>query len=162
MSSLLARGEPGSMSYQPRISIPPFTVIGRTGALGNTKRRSTSSGSSGTMGSKSVASAPRPCIQITHPTGLEPVSFSRNSISSITLGAGLSTITGRKITTVAGYLKSTEALAKEATRFSPSVKCVASSILDSRHTCKRGAVHSLSDLAPATPVKQGLGRSQAE
>ena len=31
-------GEPSRMSYQARISIPPFIVIGRFGAFGNTKR----------------------------------------------------------------------------------------------------------------------------
>ena len=49
ISSLLASDQ--VYAYQPRISMPPLTVMGRTGALGKTKRRFTFNGSSGTMGS---------------------------------------------------------------------------------------------------------------
>src|SRR5437879_13691123 len=50
------------MSYQARIANPPLSVTGRIGACGNTKRsgRSPARTSSGTSGSKSWPSAPRP------------------------------------------------------------------------------------------------------
>src|SRR5690606_6736260 len=53
-------------------------VTGRTGAFGNTKRTRNRDGSRscGTIGSKSCASAPRPCNQITAASGRAPVSIS--------------------------------------------------------------------------------------
>ena len=47
--------------------MPLLTVTGRTGALGKMKRGATLSGrrNSGTSGTKSVPSAPSPCIQMT-------------------------------------------------------------------------------------------------
>ena len=55
------------MSYQARMRMPPFSVTGRTGACGNTKRTDSGAGScsAGTIGTKSLPSAPRPCSQIT-------------------------------------------------------------------------------------------------
>ena len=49
-------------------------VTGRIGALGKTKRKGACSFSMGTIGSKSCASAPKPCSQTTQPTGDSPVS----------------------------------------------------------------------------------------
>ena len=60
------------MSYQARISAPPLRVTGRMGAFGNTKRSGAFRFSMGMIGSKSWASAPRPCIQMTLPTGASP------------------------------------------------------------------------------------------
>src|ERR1700735_5680587 len=59
------------MSYQAGIDIPLLTVTGRTGAFGKMKRGATSSGrrNSGTRGTKSVPSAPRPCSQMTLAVG---------------------------------------------------------------------------------------------
>src|SRR6201996_1757513 len=55
------------MSYQARMLMPLLTVTGRTGAFGKMKRGATQSGrrSSGTSDTKSVPSAPSPCIQMT-------------------------------------------------------------------------------------------------
>src|SRR5262245_9150648 len=55
------------MSYQARMRMPMLSVTGRTGACGNTKRIPGFGGSfsSGTIGTKSWPSAPRPCSQIT-------------------------------------------------------------------------------------------------
>src|SRR5690625_6301285 len=54
------------MAYQERIGMPALMVTGCTGAWGNTKRMFRScTPSSGTMGTKSLPSAPRPCNQIT-------------------------------------------------------------------------------------------------
>ena len=55
------------MSYQARIRMPMLSVTGRTRACGNTKRTPGESGSfsSGTIGTKSWPSAPRPCSQMT-------------------------------------------------------------------------------------------------
>ena len=66
------------MSYHARIGMPPLIVIGRTGAFGNTKRNGgqARSTSSGTIGSKSWPSAPRPCSQITAWRGFGAVSIS--------------------------------------------------------------------------------------
>jgi len=51
-----------TMSYQARMANPPLSVTGRIGACGNTKRSARSPGrtSSGTRGSKSWPSPPRP------------------------------------------------------------------------------------------------------
>src|SRR5439155_305535 len=69
------------MSYQARMANPPLSVTGRIGACGNTKRSARSPGrtSSGTRGSKSWPSAPRPWSQITAPAGSRPVSTSTAS-----------------------------------------------------------------------------------
>src|SRR6201991_912376 len=66
------------MSYHARIGIPLFTVTGRTGACGKTKRTPghAASTSSGTIGAKSLPSAPRPCNQMTDHEGDGRVSFS--------------------------------------------------------------------------------------
>ena len=58
------------MSYQARMTYPLFTVTGRIGACGNTKRTGSESGkpSSPTIGTKSWPSAPRPCSRITEAT----------------------------------------------------------------------------------------------
>ena len=55
------------MSYQARMRMPMLSVTGRTGACGNTKRMPGAAGSrsSGTIGTKSLPSAPRPCSQMT-------------------------------------------------------------------------------------------------
>jgi len=54
-----------AMSYRARIAYPLLMVTGRTGACGNTNRSAGSPPwSSGTNGSKSWPSAPRPCIQM--------------------------------------------------------------------------------------------------
>ena len=55
------------MSYQARMRMPMLSVTGLTGACGNTKRRPGAGGSfsSGTIGTKSWPSAPRPCSQMT-------------------------------------------------------------------------------------------------
>jgi hypothetical protein len=54
------------MSYQARIDMPLLIVTGRTGACGNTKRNAghVESTSSGTIGAKSLPSAPSPCSQM--------------------------------------------------------------------------------------------------
>src|SRR5713101_3683502 len=72
------------MSYQARMTMPALIVTGRMGACGKTKRTGSESGrpSSGTMGSKSWPSAPRPCIQITAARGAGAVSISMASSSS--------------------------------------------------------------------------------
>src|ERR1700722_8197050 len=76
-SSAALRSNP-LRSYQARMGMPPLMVTGRTGALGKTKRHARSPGRtiSGTMGSKSCPSAPRPCSQITAAFGLGSVSTS--------------------------------------------------------------------------------------
>ncbi len=55
------------MSYQARMRMPMLSVTGRTRACGNTKRTASAGGnfSSGTIGTKSWPSAPRPCSQMT-------------------------------------------------------------------------------------------------
>ncbi len=64
--------------------MPPLIVTGRTGALGKTNRSGAASSSMGTMGSKSVASAPRPCIQMTLPVAApSDGSISRHSRYSL-------------------------------------------------------------------------------
>src|SRR5688572_3984980 len=68
------------MSYQARMRMPLLIVTGRIGACGNTKRTACSSSSSGTIGSKSCPSAPRPCSQITAARGSGPVSISTASM----------------------------------------------------------------------------------
>src|ERR1700729_411638 len=89
-SSAAFRSNP-LMSYQARMRMPPLMVTGRTGALGNTKRHARSRGRtiSGTMGSKSCPSAPRPCSQITAALGFAAVSTSMvSSIGNNVLGNG--------------------------------------------------------------------------
>src|SRR5712692_92031 len=71
------------MSYQARMRMPWLMVTGRTGACGNTKRTGFGSLSSGTTGSKSCPSAPRPCSQITAAAGREPVSISSASMREV-------------------------------------------------------------------------------
>src|SRR5882672_9436143 len=81
-SSAALRSNP-LRSYQARMGMPPLMLTGRTGALGKTNRqaRSPRRTISGTMGSKSCPSAPRPCSQITAALGLAAVSTSM--VSSI-------------------------------------------------------------------------------
>src|SRR3954468_6042530 len=71
------------MSYQARMRMPWLSVTGRTGACGNTKRRASEAGSrsSGTIGSKSWPSAPRPCSQMTAAEGDGPVASSMDSMT---------------------------------------------------------------------------------
>src|SRR5436189_5943102 len=66
------------MSYHARMTKPLFQVTGRNGACGKMKRAGRLAGrrSSGTMGSKSWPSAPRPCSQMMLATGFLPVSIS--------------------------------------------------------------------------------------
>ena len=68
------------MSYQARMRMPWLIVTGRTGACGKMKRTAPGSSSSGTIGSKSWPSAPRPCSQMTQAAGLGPVSISMASM----------------------------------------------------------------------------------
>src|SRR6266404_8441513 len=87
-SSVALRSNP-LMSYQARMDMPPLRVTGRTGAWGKTKRhaRSPRCTISGTMGSKSCPSAPRPCSQITLAFGITAVSTSMvSSIGGNVLG----------------------------------------------------------------------------
>src|SRR5262245_52679512 len=59
-------------------------VTGRIGACGKTKRTAApSSSSSFTIGTKSLPSAPRPCIQMTAAAGFLPVSSSMTSSFSV-------------------------------------------------------------------------------
>src|SRR5215813_1101509 len=60
------------------MTAPPLIVTACIGACGNTKRTARPSGrsSSGTIGSKSWASAPRPCSQMTDAVAGRPVSSS--------------------------------------------------------------------------------------
>src|SRR6202790_638804 len=102
-SSAALRSSP-LRSYQARMGMPPLMVTGRTGALGKTKRhaRSPARTISGTMGSKSCPSAPRPCSQITAAFGLGSVSTSM--VSSIVVnvlgngGLGLEYHRGMRVT----------------------------------------------------------------
>ena len=73
------------MSYHARMGMPPLIVTGRTGACGNTKRTAGQPGrtSSGTTGTKSLPSAPRPCNQTTLQRGSGPVSRSMVSRSCV-------------------------------------------------------------------------------
>ncbi len=75
------------MSYQARMRMPMLIVTGRIGACGKTKRTGVAAGrpSSGTIGSKSWPSAPRPCSQITAARGFGPVSISIVSRLTISL-----------------------------------------------------------------------------
>src|SRR3989442_2019949 len=72
------------------MTAPPLMVTACMGACGNTKRTASESGrsSSGTIGSKSWPSAPRPCSQITDAVGRRPVSSSRLS-SATRIGLAL-------------------------------------------------------------------------
>src|SRR5262249_53944459 len=63
------------MSYHARMRMPWLMVTGRIGACGKTKRTGFASSSSGTIGSKSCPSAPRPCSQMTAVSGSGPVSI---------------------------------------------------------------------------------------
>jgi len=71
------------MSYQARMRMPLLMVTGRIGACGKTKRTGRGTSSSGTMGSKSCPSAPRPCSQITAAPGSGPVSISIASMTRV-------------------------------------------------------------------------------
>ena len=64
-SSRRASGVP-AMSYQARMTKPPFIVTGRIGACGKMKRAppTAARSSSCAMGTKSLPSAPRPCSTI--------------------------------------------------------------------------------------------------
>src|SRR6267378_7746988 len=74
---------PSVMSYQARMRMPPLIVTGWTGACGKTKRiAALGSRSSGTIGAKSLPSAPNPCSQMTLAAGFFPVSISIASRSS--------------------------------------------------------------------------------
>src|SRR3981081_713445 len=74
---------PSVMSYHARIRMPPLIVTGRTGACGKTKRiADLGNRSSGTIGAKSLPSAPSPCSQMTLAVGFFPVSISIASRSS--------------------------------------------------------------------------------
>src|SRR5690606_24497831 len=83
--SLSARSPPASssalklrMSYQARMRMPLLMVTARIGACGNTNRNAGHPNltSSGTIGSKSWPSAPRPCSHSTAHSGAGPVSCS--------------------------------------------------------------------------------------
>src|SRR5229473_7920483 len=74
---------PSVMSYQARMRMPPLIVTGWIGACGKTKR--IADGGSriwGTIGAKSLPSAPSPCSQMTLAAGFFPVSISIASRSS--------------------------------------------------------------------------------
>src|SRR5882672_2060678 len=74
---------PSVMSYQARMRMPPLIVTGWTGACGKTKRiAALGSRSSGTIGAKSLPSAPNPCSQMTLAAASFPVSISIASRSS--------------------------------------------------------------------------------
>ena len=60
--------------------MPLLIVTGRTGAWGKTKRTALDRRSSGTIGSKSWPSAPKPCSQMTAACGFDPLSISIVSI----------------------------------------------------------------------------------
>src|SRR5882762_3792250 len=80
------RFAPSAMSYHARMRMPPLIVTGRTGACGNTKRiAALGNRSSGTMGAKSLPSAPSPCSQMMLAVGFFPVSI---SIASSSPGIG--------------------------------------------------------------------------
>src|SRR6185437_4182221 len=78
-SSCRALRSNAAMSYQARIDMPLLIVTGRTGACGNTKRNGghARSTSCGTIGAKSLPSAPRPSSQVMLCCGLAAVSSSR-------------------------------------------------------------------------------------
>src|SRR5882762_10543975 len=74
---------PPVMSYHARMRMPPLIVTGWTGACGKTKRIADGgSRISGTIGAKSLPSAPSPCSQMTLAAGFFPVSISIASRSS--------------------------------------------------------------------------------
>src|SRR5260221_1088286 len=74
---------PSVMSYHARMRMPPLIVTGCTGACGKTKRIAAwGSRSSGTMGAKSLPSAPSPCSQMMLAVGFFPVSISIAASSS--------------------------------------------------------------------------------
>ena len=72
--------------YEVVTGMPMLMVTGRLGACGNTNRIRSAAGSpsSGTTGSKSWPSAPRPCNQITAASGDPAVSTSIVSGSGVT------------------------------------------------------------------------------
>src|SRR6267143_436797 len=77
------RFAPSVMSYHARIRMPPLIVTDRTGACGKTKRiAALGNRSSGTIGAKSLPSAPSPCSQMTLAVGFFLVSISITSSSS--------------------------------------------------------------------------------
>src|SRR5713226_41781 len=77
---------PSVMSYQARMRMPPLIVTGCTGACGKTKRIANwGSRISGTIGAKSLPSAPSPCSQMMLAEGFFPVSI---SIASSSPGIG--------------------------------------------------------------------------
>src|SRR5260221_859130 len=74
---------PSVMSYQARMRMPPLIVTGWTGACGKTKRIADGGWRIwGTIGAKSLQSAPSPCSQMTLADGFFPVSISIASRSS--------------------------------------------------------------------------------
>src|SRR5713101_2177377 len=74
---------PSAMSYQARMRMPPLIVTGCTGACGKTKRiAARGSRISGTIGAKSLPSAPSPCSQMMLAVGFFPVSISIAASSS--------------------------------------------------------------------------------
>src|SRR5690606_5831387 len=87
-ASSMLRPPKSRMSNQARMGMPPLIVTGRTGAFGKTKRTPgpASSPSIGTIGTKSLASAPRPCSQMTAAPGVPPTSSSTVSNSSAMSG----------------------------------------------------------------------------
>ncbi len=92
-SSWRARASKPWMSYQARIGTPPLIVTGCTGAWGNTKRSAGQpfATSSGTIGAKSLPSAPRPCSQRMLWAGLAAVSCSTvGSRDMASIGSGRS------------------------------------------------------------------------
>jgi len=92
------RFAPSVMSYHARIRMPPLIVTGRTGACGKTKRiAALGRRSSGTIGAKSLPSAPSPCSQMTLAVGFFPVSISIASSSS-----GMSQLAFGRIADLAG------------------------------------------------------------
>src|SRR5690606_36846192 len=82
-SSRRARSGP-TMSYQLRMAMPPLMVTGWMVACGKMKRTfgRPARSSWGTMGAKSLPSAPSPCSQITAHSGCGPVSISMQSSNS--------------------------------------------------------------------------------
>ena len=75
-----------STSYQARITMPALMVTARRGACGNTKRTGVRRPRAGTIGTKSEPSAPRPWSQMTDVSGSGPVSTSRPSGDSRSVG----------------------------------------------------------------------------
>ena len=76
------------MSYHARMRMPLLIVTARTGACGKTKRTATAGGSasSGTIGTKSLPSAPSPWSQMTLAVGCGAVSSSMQGRRSAGMG----------------------------------------------------------------------------